>query len=151
MRSGYYNQKILLKEGTYHIFRLSKLVELEDGKVYMILEDEEYFKYFLEYEPYKNYNLKVKSDITCIIDKINCTGRIFLEPLHPVYKVGEMYSFIVVSHLDGEDGGMLTVTDCYNNHVYVSGIRNSVIKYDEGSTIIAKVERIRKGLPDLTI
>lgn len=151
MRSGYYNQDNPFKEGTFHSFRYIKHVKLEDGQQYMILEDVNGFKYFVEYEPYKNYELKEASEIVCLIDKINCTGRIFLEPEHPVYKIGENYEFKVSSIIESEEGGLIIVHDCFNNPININNFNHLPQIGDERLTISARVEKIRKGIPELSL
>ena len=50
-------------------------------------------KHLMPSKPYKKYPVKVGQEISCFIDKINCVGKIFLEPEHPYYKRGEVYEF----------------------------------------------------------
>jgi hypothetical protein len=44
---------------------------------------------------YKNYIIKLGEYYKFHIDKINCKGQIFLEPMHPEYRIGESYEFRV--------------------------------------------------------
>ncbi len=149
--SGYYNKGKLLKEGHYYPFKYIKCVTLEDNNEYMILEDQFGIRHFLEHESFKAYNLSVSDNIICLVAKINCTGRIYLEPEHPVYKIGNQYPFIITSAIELSEGVQLTVNDCYNNQIYL----NVACKIQElpciSKTILAKVENIKKGIPELII
>jgi len=53
-------------------------------------------KYLLTEKYYTHYQLHTGQLIRCLIDKINCSGKIFLEPDHPFYAVGEKYDFPVL-------------------------------------------------------
>lgn len=44
-------------------------------------------------KPYEKYPLIIGQKVKCYIDKINCVGKVFLEPEHPYYKRGEVYEF----------------------------------------------------------
>lgn len=146
---GFYNNERRLEEGIYYTFRFIKVAELEDCKSYIVLEDIFGVRHFIEYECYKHYELQEKSEITCLVDKINCTGRIFLEPLHPIYTLGGIYSFDVLDTLDTENGLVVTVRDCYNNLVNIT-ISQAEISLPLGFTsICAKIENIKKGVPEL--
>ena len=60
---------------------------------YYILEGEDGYRRLMEKAPYEDYQIKVGSKINCRIDKINCNGRYFFEPIHPKYKVGKSFEF----------------------------------------------------------
>ena len=82
------------KEGETRIFSLFNSIEIS-GEEYFVLIDEFGKKHLLEANPYKLYQLEIGNEIECRIDKINCAGKIFLEPLNPFYKEGGAYSFEV--------------------------------------------------------
>lgn len=115
----------------------------------MIFEDQYGIRHFLEHESYRAYNLTVSSDIKCLVAKINCTGRIYLEPEHPLYITGNQYPFMISSTIELSEGVQLTVKDCFNNliniHVNCKIQDLPVI----GNTILAKVVSIKKGIPEL--
>ena len=95
---GYNNSKILLTEGNWFPFRVHNLLQLQDNEWYYILEDINGLRHFISAEYYKKYGFKPGDEISCKIDKINCTGRMFLEPRHPHYNEGETYSFELVKY-----------------------------------------------------
>jgi len=86
----------IFKEGQRFPFTITnKLVIPGTDEVNLILLGPDKKKYLLPEQFYENYNLKVGQIIPCTIDKINCSGKIFLEPDHPYYKIGERYDFLV--------------------------------------------------------
>ena len=138
-----------LEEGRYYKFKTVKTITLPDTSESMVLHGPDGKKYLLALSPYSHYNLKAKTEVTCKVDKINCTGKVFLEPEHPVYKEGEYYSFIIDSlHHSGEnhknDITLFTVNDVFGNPVVGNAeILGKSIK--TGEKVSIKVERISKG------
>jgi hypothetical protein len=144
--SDYLNHKTL-KEGHFYPFNYVKCVKLEDNNLYMILEDHYGIRHFIEHEHYKNYSLSLNSIVNCLVAKINCTGRIYLEPEHPIYKVGEEYHFEVASLIQTEEGVLISVYDCYGNILsFKTETERSEISKDQ---IPARVVDIKKGIPEL--
>ena len=85
-----------LEEGRSYSFTKVKSIVLPGGEVNLILEGPDGKKYLLPVERYGEYNLRTKPELICKVDKINCSGKVFLEPEHPYYRVGERYDFLVV-------------------------------------------------------
>jgi hypothetical protein len=81
-----------LEEGHEYNFFVEKLIDLPDGK-YFILRDEWERKYLLPQIYYTTYNIKEGMNIICNVNKINCNGKVFLEPQHPIYKVNDVDTF----------------------------------------------------------
>lgn len=79
---------VTLEEGKEYKFFVEKLLSLPDSN-YFILKDEWNRKYLLPQQYYLNYSILIGKEIICYVNKINCNGKIFLEPQHPIYKVGE--------------------------------------------------------------
>ena len=74
----------------------NKLALPGTDEINFILVGPDQKKHLLGEQDYTLYNLKVGQTITCTVDKINCSGKIFLEPDHPYYKIGERYDFLVL-------------------------------------------------------
>jgi len=92
------------KEGQKFPFVITNKLTLPGtNEVNWILLGPDQKKYLLPEQFYLNYNLKTGQQITCTIDKINCSGKIFLEPDHPYYRVGERYDFLVLRISEQED------------------------------------------------
>lgn len=81
-----------LEEGKEYEFFVEKLLPLPDGN-YFILVDKQNCKYLLPQQYYTNYPITVGTYIFCNVNKINCNGKIFLEPRHPIYKINDIDIF----------------------------------------------------------
>ena len=86
---AYNSGNIILSEGNWYLFRIYNLLQLQDSAWYYVLQDLNGLKHFMPADYYTNYGFKIGDEITCKVDRINCTGRIFLEPKHPRYIEGE--------------------------------------------------------------
>lgn len=150
-KTGYYSQGRVLKEGQYYDFRYVKNVTLEDENQYMILEDQYGFRYFVESKCYEKYKLSSSRLIKCYVDKINCTGRIFLEPEHPVYKRGEVYEFDVCSIISTEEGTLVSVSDCFGNIISLRACIELNEEEASPTKISGVITKIKKGIPEIVI
>lgn len=96
--------EIIYKEGQRFPFVIvNKLVLPGTDEPNFILLGPDQKKYLLPEQFYENYHMKVGQTIVCTIDKINCSGKIFLEPDHPYYKIGERYDFLVLRLAEQEN------------------------------------------------
>lgn len=110
-----YRKKLLLEQGKQYAFYFQKKVLLPDNLWYYVLIDPFGNKHLLPHEYYSHYNLKTGNTYLCKVDKINCLGRIFIEPPHPVFEEGKSYAFkysktISKKHKSG---------NIYSYHVFV--------------------------------
>jgi hypothetical protein len=97
-------EEIIFKEGQRFQFSITNKLTLPGtDEVNFILTGPDQKKYLLPEQFYLNYHLKVGQIIFCTIDKINCSGKIFLEPDHPYYKIGERYDFLVLRITEQEN------------------------------------------------
>jgi len=147
----YNSGKIVLMEGEWFLFLIHNLVQLQDDDWYFVLQDVNGLKHFMPAGFYKNYGLKPGDEISCKIDRINCTGRIFLEPRHPVYADGKNYFFDIL-HKSDQDGGIkLIVKDIFENNIEVpvKGLLENAIFYEKKVQCV--VLAVKKGLPILEI
>lgn len=145
-----FKQGLMLEEGKYYSFRYIKLVTLEDHKEYMILEDPYGIRHTVYHAYYSAYSLQIMSYIMCKVEKINCTGRVYLEPQHPVYYTGEKYLFSVYSVLEADEGLIVSLLDCFNNMVRMSVNEDYAGLVNERKQILARIVNIKKGIPELT-
>jgi hypothetical protein len=86
-------EKRQLKPGETHNFLVLSKITIPNDAEYFVLLDEFGEKHLLPATYYKNYPIKVKEYYLCHVDKINCQGRIFLEPAHPFYQLNKVYEF----------------------------------------------------------
>ncbi len=152
MRAG---SSYFFEEGQIYPFLITGEVGLPpDNEAFFILQSKFNSKHLMKKQPFVRYNLLVGETINCRIDKINCSGKIFLEPEHPFYKEGRIYEFpivrkknIVNSLFNTET--LLILKDCWNREVFV----NSTIDGGKSTKthVACRVERIKKGKLYLTI
>ncbi|PKP19322.1 MAG: hypothetical protein CVU05_11685 [Bacteroidetes bacterium HGW-Bacteroidetes-21] len=84
------------EEGQEYPFYVEKLLSLPDGS-YFVLNGPDDRKYLMESRFYSDeYQIIPGTEIICKVDKINCTGKVFFEPLHPVYLEGVVDVFEIV-------------------------------------------------------
>lgn len=132
-----------LEEGKSYKFAVEKIVPVSPENEYFVLRDQAGYRMLLPAEPYKTYPIKTGESIHCRVDKINCSGQIFLEPEHPVFSEGKIYEFTVsgISHskgspelqLIGEDGKTHSMEIAHQHH------------YTPQQKIHLRIERIKKG------
>jgi hypothetical protein len=89
-----YKEQRRLKPGEFHEFYVLKELILPDGNKCLVMADPFGDKHLIPSKYYKNYPIQPGSFYLCHIDKINCQGKIFIEPVHPYYKQGKVYPFV---------------------------------------------------------
>jgi hypothetical protein len=145
-----------LKEGKSYPFRITGIVVLPDGSEYFALSDPNLVKHLLEKKYYENYFFETGQLIECRIDKINCSGKIYIEPLHPLYKVGRRYEFPFVKFTEGSNrnGSIETwavFEDVFGNEIKIpwdftnGGGTFLPIDMKPGDMVKLTVIRIKKG------
>lgn len=85
-----------LNEGQTYPFTILKSLTFSPDESYLVLRDPLGFKILMPEKYYSRYGFQTGQQILCRVDKVNCNGRIFLEPQHPHYKEGNIYDFEVV-------------------------------------------------------
>ena len=75
--------QLFLKENGFYVFRVIKRITLPDESRFFVLESPFNTRHLLPAEFYEKYDIMPGKNIRCRVDKINCVGRIFLEPGHP--------------------------------------------------------------------
>ncbi len=86
----------LLIEGETYPFTILGQMEFDSGESYMVMRDLLGFKMLMPAGFYKHYHFLEGQTIMCRVDKINCNGRMFLEPQNPWYTQGQVFEFEVV-------------------------------------------------------
>lgn len=80
-------------------FVLYKKIQMPPHEnTYYVIKDAGGCKFTFPAFFYDAYHLKVGNAVTCRLDRINCNGELFFEPLHPYYRENKTYSFLVESH-----------------------------------------------------
>jgi len=150
---GYYNTGKRLEEGKRYIFKVIGKVTLQDEQAYYILEDPHKIRHLLPSWLYKYYGIKTGQTITCKVDKINCTGRVYLEPEHPCYKEGQTYDFTVssINKNTFPDKLSIDIIDIFSNKISVDCPKDLKIDNNENAKISCRIIRIRKGIPKVVL
>jgi hypothetical protein len=104
---------------------------------------------FLKAIHYKHYNLQSGQTINCKIDKINCSGKIYLEPENPIYKEGKIYDFEFIKISDhvnsiGENEKVAFIKDQFGKELKCSLPADFDLTKNYTS-LQCKVLRIKKG------
>ncbi len=148
-------QSINYKEGQSICFKIKKHIDLSKNEHYYVLEDELGRKQLLKSNFYENYKFKIGQDLNCKVDHINCSGKIFLEPEHPVYKEDEIYDFII----DRIETSKNRLEEQTLHFSFIDAIGNTAIciteneareDYSVGQKVECKLERIIKGRLNLS-
>lgn len=135
-----------LQEDKWYDFKVMGVISLPGGKDYFKLEDPNGILHLLPSGSFPD--LTSGSVIRCLVVKINCSGRIFLEPEHPVYIPGDKFPFAVEK------------VECSNGkgEVIVSGYQDVPVPLPcegfaavpvVGEEIELEIERIKNGIPVL--
>ena len=123
-----------------------------DGEDFMIFESRMKNKYLIPLKYYTSYHFEKGQKIKGWVDKINCTGRIFIEPYHPHYNVNQVYNFEVIRkeiNPDKPTEQFIIVKDFFGNEVK---IKNDVFfKNEIPANIACRVDKIKKGKIYLSI
>lgn len=144
------NNQYKFKEGEIHQFKVVGFTEIPGTEEsFFILQNTFGGKHLLKAISYTHYDLQIGKSINCKIDKINCSGKIYLEPENPIYKEGNIYDFEFINIIDqlnsvGEKGKAALVLDLFGIKTACSLSENTNLNKDE-NTIQCKVLRIKKG------
>ncbi len=142
---GYTTGSVALQEGEWLPFKIHNLIQLQDDNLYFVLQDINGMKHFLTAEYYMNYNLKVGDEISCKIDRINCTGRIFLEPKHPYYTENEIYTFDLLNYTEQGDEISLLVKGFRTENTEVRVFVPPKMDFSTLKSVKCIVKSLKKG------
>ncbi len=141
-----------LVEGESYQFKIVKITYVLDEGEFFVLEHTSGRRLLLPCKYYEKYGFSIGQKIKCRVDKISCTGKVYLEPEHPYYIENHVYEFKVLGFEDNhnyEGIKAIIVKDCFENVIkYFSKESCNLI---ENETIKLVVERIKKGIPVLHI
>jgi len=146
---GYSTANVILTEGSWFPFRIHNFIQLQDDEWYYVLVDINNLKHFMRAEYYTSYGFNIGDEISCKIDRINCTGRIFLEPKHPYYNEGELYHFDVILESNQNNEQILIVKEILGNSIEVPNYGIDILSNTQENRVSLKVTSIKKGKPIL--
>lgn len=138
-----------IEEGAEFFFTVEKIINLA-GTEYFILLAEFDKKYLMPTKNYEEYNFKIGNKIKCKIDRINCNGKVYLEPECPLYKVGDTDIFTLT---DKEERETHKTLDKYMVIKAISKTtKNAIVvdmekfqQYSQGEKWLCKIQKIKKG------
>lgn len=149
MKQGYF------QPGEKYIFNVIREVTPDEKDMYWVLESPFRTRHLLQKSMYPNLDLIPGNHIQCRIDKINCSGRIFLEPENPYYQEGRFYDFIfghfeTITNSIGEKEEVAIVAGKHGENGVLS-LQGNKIPLKIGEVVNAAVLRIKKGVLVLTL
>ncbi len=135
--------EIRLQEGETYLFEIVRSTTLPNEEDCFILKDPFGKRHLLAAGFYLDYGFRPGLRVKCKVDKVNCNGRIFLEPEHPYYAESEIYDFEVLEQksIDNYSGVLFSVIDVFKNVYQVF----SPVKQSIKDRLKCKVDRIKKG------
>ncbi len=137
-----------LAEGETYPFHILRTVELDPGELSYVLKDPYGYRFMMPGKYYKAYGFKNGQLIDCRVDKINCKGKIFLEPVHPHYREGQVYAFELLNvrrcQVAGQPMFFLDVKDVLGSTWEVPGMTES-LRDPMPERVYCRVNRIKKG------
>jgi hypothetical protein len=135
---------------TGDIFKVyfKKHVIVSDTDQYWVVENDNGERFLIDFFQYKNYGFEAGKSIQVKVDKINCSGKVFLEPVHPFYEEGKKYFFEIEQIIKYNQNSIsVFVVDVFGNKIAIEYHKN------ENEPVAKKIELLviglRKGLPVL--
>lgn len=80
-------------EGEWHSFKVLKLMQIPGEDLYYLLESHLGNRLLMAAKYYESYKIIPGATVKCLVDKINCSGKMYLEPKHPYYQAENRYIF----------------------------------------------------------
>jgi hypothetical protein len=139
-------------EGEEYEFTVLKRVDLPEEGEFYLLRHNSGRRLMLSVSTYRNYSIEPDQTIRCRVDKVNCTGKVYLEPKHPNYVEGNEYEFNIIEIKNNPDNANETwviVLDCFENQIKV--LWPNDCQLPTGTSISLIVEKIKKGIPILIL
>lgn len=133
------------QEGDIIQISLIRETGLNEAEQFYLFQTKEGDKFLLDQSMYKHYNFTPGQIIQARIDRINCSGKIFIEPEHPLYKDLHFYDFSVSDIRSISQDANIVVEDCFNNSVPVK-VHPEKAKQN---SLKLGVAFVRKGVPVL--
>ena len=137
------------EEGKEFSFIIEKLITLPDGQYYILLAEFDQ-KYLMPAKFYSEYGFKIGQEIFCRIDKVNCNGKVFLEPRHPLYSIGDKDVFLLkeeeerIKHKTKEKYLVIKAESSKTKHAIID-IDSRNYNYSQGERHICEIIKIKKG------
>ena len=137
----------MLLEKKQYKFRYIKHTLSFDGKGWHMFEDPDGCKHLVTDLHYQKYSFTHNSDYLCWVDKINCKGKIFLEPEHPNHRIGDIVELTILGVFQKKSSKMRSfkITRLQDTNGWQAEYLGS-IKLPKGLPVKCKVLRIKKAV-----
>ncbi len=135
--------------GVIYPFILKKTIILPPNEQeYFLIEDSDMNKFTIPASIYKHYNFIIGKQLHCKLDRINCNGEIFFEPLNPYYIEKKVYPFTFVKKLSIKNAidiieDVVVVSDIFQKEHWVRLSSSIKIKGDKINAFIWKIKKGR--------
>jgi hypothetical protein len=136
-------------EGEWHQFLVVKKLEIPGENSYYLLESKMGNRLLMAAEHYENYGIKAGDTLNCHVDKINCSGKIYLEPENPYYIVGQIHQFEVLGKKEiADQKGRVKTQYFFRGENNLEGYAELNMREESPGLrkIKARVSKIRKGI-----
>jgi hypothetical protein len=130
--------KLNFREKDSAILKIVNRVKFHGNDSFFIVQDIFGDKHLLNASYYSAYDFEIGQEIICRVDKINCKGKVFFEPSHPIYIEGSDYDF-----RKDVQNGKVTFFDIFNNPTIL-------LDAPQKETTRFRVVKIKKGICYLT-
>lgn len=138
-----------IEEGKYYFFEVVNELSFSKKENYFILKDIFKRKHLLNKKFYMNYKIEIGKKIECKVDKINCQGRVFLEPKNPFYNIGDFGNFnFIEKKIEYNSKGKVKYNiyffDKYKNKVILQCDLTQFLNFDQNN-IRAVIVKFKKA------
>lgn len=128
------DKTLLLEAGHIYDLEIVRVIKIPGTGRFYLGRDGNGLKHLIPVDYYHDYGIRQGDTIKCRLDRINCLGRFFFEPDHPVYERGKTYNFKLIKLTTGHD---------------IGGIFHGAIVRDiSGREWTTRAFRIRNPLPE---
>lgn len=134
--------------GSIFTFTLKKELQLEaDAIVYYVIEDLQQRRFLLPKLNYEHFGFKPGDTLHCSLERINCKGELFFEPVNPRYERGKSYRFKhrgakLIRNYFGLQERVICVSDVFGQEQWVRFAAGVELNEDN---LWAEVVYIKKG------
>ena len=145
-----------LIEGKSYGFEIRKMIKLSDDQNYYIMIDPFGKKHLMFDKDFINYGFNTGDIIICLVDKINCNGKIFLEPKHPFYVTGKVFEFEFIGIANIESSKKvkqtaLLINDNYQSKAVLVDVEQSKYHDFVSRKVKAEIVYIKKAVIYLSL
>jgi hypothetical protein len=149
MQSVFHDKTFLLFPGLKYDLTVLKLLVIEYDQQYYVCADDNGLKHLIPEIHYRHYGIKPGDRIRCRLDRINCLGRFFFEPDHPLYEQLKTYEFTLKgfkkSGRDNLDNYTAIVEDIFGHEWETKPFRSSTALPYDLKSVFCCVKALKKA------